>query len=149
MPQIVALENPQALRSQQLVDFLYRAFEEGPIAPFGLDSIAQDLWNMVLSPHHQILVGAEDGDFKAISITSLPRDNITPVPFIYVFYNEGSAEMREQLMKATLEFILSRGYTKAWAINGSKHSDEAWLKVLVEPFGKGDRIGSIFQLEVK
>lgn len=149
MSQVVALENPQALRSQELVDFLYRAFEQGPIAPGGLDSIAKDLWNMILNPRYGVLVGAEDGSYKAISITVLPSDNLTPYPFIILFYNEGSEEIRTQLMKATLEFSLSRGYTKAWAINGSRHSDEAWLKVLVEPFGKGERIGSVFQLEVK
>lgn len=149
MPQIAAIKNTMALRSQELVDFMRRAFEEGPVAPGGLDACAQDVLNMIQSPFHHLLVGAEGGGYKAMSITSLPRDNITPYPFIILFYNEGSAEMRTELMKATLEFALSRGYTKAWAINGTKHSDEAWLKVLVEPFGNGERVGSVFQLEVK
>lgn len=150
MPTVVQLKNPHALLTDQVIKILKAATESVQFAaPGGFDSIAADLYKWVTNDNFFIMLGFEDGEAKAVTWGFFPADRIFPYPTITMFYSKGSAELRQGMAIRTLELLLSRGYTSAWAVNSSGRSNAAWQRLFRIPgHTKITVLGSVMQLSV-
>jgi hypothetical protein len=118
-------------------------------SPDGPGGVAKDVFEFVTNPQFFVLMGMEDGSAKALAFGSFPSSHLFPFPVISLIYNEGSLALGIMLKKAIFSTITEAGYSKAWAINGSGHSDKAWKRaVILSDYGKAKRIGTVFELSV-
>lgn len=147
---VVEVTNPQALTVLEVQLLLKRAVESDVlITPYGFDALATDLFNLVTDPRSFLLLGFEEGHFASVVMGYFPNGNMFPYPTITLFYNEGSPELLTATKRKLLEHLAANGYSKALAVNATKHSDKAWSKVFKAPGTTQKRIGSIMMLEVE
>lgn len=147
---VIELRNPQALAKGDIQQLIRRAVEAGPfLAPHGFDIVAPDIFQFVTDPRQFMFLGAEEGKFKCVVLGFLPTGNLFPYPTIVLFYNEGSRALSRLVQERLLDHILSNGYTRILAINGTGHSDTVWLKALTPEGVHSEIAGSLAFFEVK
>lgn len=147
---VIEVRNPKALAVVEVQQLLKRAVESGAlIAPNGFDTVAKDIFEFVTNTQNFMLLGAEQGHFKSVVLGYFPVGNLFPYPTVVLFYNEGSKDLLEATKEKLLDIIVSNGYTSMLAVNGTGHSDRAWLKVLTPKEGVSSKvIGSLAMFEV-
>ncbi len=145
MARVVRLTNPEAFKREEVQALFKTAFATNLMADF--DAAVDALLGAVSDPSVALLIGAEKGKLRGLSIACLPRSTLTPVPSVYHFYSVGSAALREALVKATVDFFLEAGYTRFWAINTVGDNDEAYAK-LFRSAGEAKRIGSFLEFSI-
>lgn len=146
---VIELTVPQVLMAPEVQKILKAAISSDVLlAPGGFDTLAGDLIEFVESPNHFILLGAEDGAFKTVLMGYFPSGQLFPYPTVILFYSEGTPTLREATQQKYIDLMLSRGYTKTLAVNGSKRSDKAWQKVLTPEGTTSKIIGSLAMFEV-
>ena len=145
MARVVRLTNPEAFKREEVQDLFRAAFEANPMADY--EKALGELTALPADPLVGLFIGAEAGKLQGLSIACLPRSALTPVPSVYLFYNDGSAKLRDALVKATVDFFLEAGYTTFWAINTASENDEAYGK-LFHKAGKALRIGSFLEFSI-
>lgn len=146
---VVEIRDPRALTVPALQDFLKRALESNALlTPFGFDAVAADIFDMAVNPTKFLFVGAENGEFRALTMGFLPDGNLFPFPTISLFYNEGSRELSREIREQTMDFVVSHGYTRLLAVNSSGHTDKAWLRGITPKGATADIIGSLVMFEV-
>lgn len=143
---IVHVENTKAIAVPSFQEFLGRAFENKNVPILELLLTAKDL---IENPNVGFLVGTERGEYLALSIIVLPATLFDQHPQVVHFYNRGSRDLRKALVKATIDFISSKGYTTFWGSNFTGNSDRAWMKVLKPDGWSVKHIGSVMQFEVE
>lgn len=147
---VVELRDPRALMVPAMQTFLKRALESNALlTPYGFDAVAPDMFDMIVNPTKFMFVGAENGDFKALTMGFLPDGNLFPFPTISLFYNEGSRELSRAIRADTMDFVVSHGYTRLLAVNSSGNTDKAWLRGLTPEGATADIIGSLVMFEVE
>lgn len=150
MTYAMLLRNPQALMIPEIQQLLKRAIDQGTfLAPGGFDTVAQDIFNFVTDHRQFMILGAEDGKWKACCMGFLPAGNLFPYPTVVMIYNEGSRELSKEVQAEAMDFMVSNGYTRALAVNTSGHTDKAWQKVLTPEGAKSERVGSLVMFEVE
>ncbi len=142
---IVRLTNPEAFERAEVQRLFTRAFETNAIAKF--EDMAADLKMIAPDPLVAILIGAEKGKLKGLSIACLPRSTLTPLPVVYHFFNKGSAALRGALIDATVDFFLQSGYTRFYGTNMTGMRDEVYMR-LFRQAGEAERIGSMLEFKV-
>lgn len=148
--EILELKDPKVLMVAQVAALIKRAVESGAmLAPAGFDTIATDIFGFVKDEDQFMVLGAEEGHFKALALGYYPVGNLFPYPTIVLLYNEGSKELSVQMREKLLDMAVSRGYTQVLAINHSGHSDAAWLKGLTPEGVSSKIIGSLGMFEVE
>ncbi len=145
MARVVRLTNPEAFERAEVVDLFNAAFEHNAMTSF--EDARDDLRATAADPNVALLIGAEKGKLKGLSIACLPRNSLTPLPSVYHFYNQGSSKLREALVRATVDFFLEAGYTRFWAINTAGDNDEAYKK-LFKAAGEARRLGSFLEFDI-
>ncbi len=145
MPRVVRLTNPEAFKRAEVQALFQEAFKSNAMASY--DDAVAELVAITADPMVAVLVGAEKGKLKALCIACLPRSTLTPVPSVYHFYSAGSAALREELVKAMVDFFLEAGYTRFWAINTVGDNDKAYAK-LFRSAGEAKRIGSFLEFSI-
>ncbi len=145
MTRIVRLTNPEAFGRAEVQRLFEKAFENNALATF--EEAAPELVGIAADPLVAMLIGAEKGKLRALSIACLPRSTLTPFPTVYHFYNAGSAKLREALIDATVDFFLQAGYTRFLAMNTTGASDEAYAK-LFRKAGEAKRVYSVLEFKV-
>lgn len=148
MATAIQLKNPRALLAPEVEKVLRSAVAAVEFAaPGGFDSIAADLFRWVSSDNFFILIGFEDGEAKGTVWGFFPADRIFPYPTVTMFYSKGSKELRDALADKLLETLLSRGYTKAWAVNATGRSNAAWQRLFRLPGRTAAKpLGSVMEL---
>ncbi len=146
MAEIAQLRNPKALALPQVQKLFKDAIGSHPGILGSFEDSIGEYASIVLDPSFCILVGVEKGEYKALSILVLPKGKILPMPQIWLFYNEGSDELKKALIEHSKEFFIGAGYTRIWAINGTGVSDAAWKKAF-SGSGNMTRVGSVFVIE--
>lgn len=148
--EVIQVRNPQTFLVGETQGLLQRAIERTVhMAPGGFDSIALDVYNMITSDLSFLFLGAEDGKFRLLIMGYLPNNNLFPYPTILSFYNEGSRALRDLGKEKLLDFLVSKGYTSAWAVNSSRHRDDVWRKAFEVP-GRTDvsPIGTVHEIRI-
>ena len=146
---VITLRRPEALGIPDIQDLLRRALDSTHmVAPNGLDTVAQDVINLVTMDDQFLFLGAEKGKFHAVMMGYLPVGNMFPYPTVVLIYNEGSRALSRAMQEHLLDFITSRGYTRMLAVNTSGHRDEAWLRGLTPAGATSEIIGSLALFEV-
>lgn len=148
--QAIHVKNARALLVPEVEGLIRRAtMSISFAAPGGFDSIAQDMWSFVTNDNLFMVMGMENGKHTGLVLGGFPSLAIFPYPTIFLFYNEGSPKMVKTLAQKTLDIMLERGYTKAWAVNSSHGSDKAWQR-LFRLNGVTDLVplGTVFELRV-
>lgn len=146
----IQLKNPRALLAPEVEKILRHAVDSSAfVAPAGFDSVAGDLFSLVTSDNYFIIIAFDGAEAKAVTWGFFPANRMFPYPTVQVFYSEGSKAILQALREKLLEVLLTRGYTKAWAVNITGNSDEAWTKVFEVP-GKTQitKLGSVMELSV-
>lgn len=147
---VIELRDPQVLMKADLQQLLKRAVESGTfLAPQGVESVAEDIFNFVVRDDQFMFLGAEKGQWKGVIMGYLPAGHMFPYPTIVNFYNEGSRALSREMGAALMDFIVERGYTQVLAVNSSGHSDEVWLKGLTPTGAKSYITGSLSMFEVE
>jgi hypothetical protein len=148
MATVIELHNPKALLAPEVEKVLRAAVEAVPFAaPGGFDTIAADLFRWVQSDNFFILIGFEDGEAKGTVWGFFPADRVFPYPTVTMLYSKGSTELRKALAEKLLETLLSRGYTKAWAVNATGRGNAAWQRLFrLAGKTKADVLGSVMEL---
>lgn len=146
---VIELRNPNALLVHEVQALLKKAVaSDALLAPGGFDTLAEDLLGFVTNPDHFMLLGAEDGHFKTLLMGYFPNSQLFPYPTVILFYNEGTPELREATQRKYMDIMLSRGYTQSLAVNGSKRSDKAWMKLLTPEGSTSEKIGSLVMFTI-
>ena len=145
MPKVIRLQNPNALSSPEFRAFLKRSVKRGAL--LGDDALVELLLTRMAVPTFAALVGVEAGKFKAITLVTLPETVSQSLPYVAHFYNEGSAALRDAVLKAMVDFIIQGGYTKFLAVNLADRDFKAWAKVF-EKAGKATELGRLVEFEV-
>lgn len=147
---VIELRDPRALMKADLQQLLKRAVDSGVfLAPNGFDAVAQDIFNFVTDELQFMILGAENGQWKAVILGYLPASQLFPYPTIVTFYNEGSRTLSREMGEYLMDFITEHGYTQMLAMNSSGHSDEVWLKGLTPNGAESFIAGSLAVFEVK
>ncbi len=142
---IVRLTNPEAFSRPEVQRLFERAFEENPLVNW--EDAKEEMTRVALDPNVNILIGAEEGRLKALSIGCLPVSTLSPNPTAYYFFNRGSAKLRKALINATVDFFLQAGYTRFWASNLTGVSDEAYAR-LFKGAGTAERVCSLLEFKI-
>ncbi len=145
MTRIVRLTNPEAFGRAEVQRLFEKAFENNVLVSFA--EAAAELVGIAADPLVAMLIGAEKGKLKGLSIACLPRSTLTPIPTVYHFYNGGSAKLRAALVDATVDFFLQAGYTRFLAGNMTGASDEVYAR-LFRKAGEAKRVYSILEFKV-
>lgn len=148
---VLELNDPRALTSPGFVAFLERAIPAIPLlAPVAnLVTIADELFQFVNSPDHFMIVGSEDGEFHSLVFGFFGTSPLFPYPTIVGYFNDGSAELRKATSAKLMDILLARGYTKAIALNGTGHRDDAWVRTLAAKGATAKSLGSLMLFEVE
>jgi hypothetical protein len=89
--------------------------------------------------HSQVLVGFEDKAPMACSVTLLPRQKLF-MPQQFLFYCEGSQQLRLAMAKKCVDFAKAAGYNRGQTANASGIPDDVWLRL----HGlKGEAVGTL------
>ncbi len=142
---IVRLTNPEAFKRPEVQRLFERAFAENPLVDW--EVAKEEMTRVCADPNVNILIGAEKGRLKALSIGCLPTSNLSPAPTAYYFFNRGSAALREALIHDTVDFFLQSGYTRFWASNLTGVSDEAYAR-LFKGAGTAERVCSLLEFKI-
>lgn len=146
---VVQVKNPAVLLLPEVQEMLQRAVEKAPhMAPRGLDSIAVDLYGLILDECRFFLLAWEDGKPSGFAFGSFPSGNLFPYPSVGMLYNEGSKAALRALSQALKNTILSKGYRKVYTMNVTGRSDKAWEKVIAPEGVSSTVAGSVMVLEV-
>ena len=141
---IIQLRNPEALTLQPIRDLFARAFEANK--PVTFEAFMSEIVPHFSNPHFAILLGREDNVFKALAIVVSPASQLAPLPQVFYFYNEGSANLRNTLTDAIVEWVKEQGYNGVDVVNWSPGSDKVWARAFRRA-GKMENIGSMFRIE--
>lgn len=145
---VFALKNAQALLVPQVQEFMKRVFPKGNLLnPLGFEVNPNPIIEVINSNDKVLLIGVEDGEWKCLSMAGLPDGVGTVDPYSGHFYNEGKAALRNEVLQATVDFVLQNGYTSIVALHSSGKADEPWLRML-KKFGEPTKIGSIYRFKV-
>lgn len=150
MAKAIEVKNTQVFAIPQVQKLLEEALASVDfIAPGGLASVAEDLFEYVNRDDHWLVLGIENGEYVGLVMAFGHSNNLFPYPTVTLIYNAGTAEMRRELVRETMDILTQKGYTKAWAVNGSKRSDKAWQR-LFSGSGVGvNLIGSAVEFKVE
>lgn len=142
---VVRLRNPNALNLPPISDLFRAAFCANPRVPVDYNTALPDFRNMVSEDRFGVFLGFENGP-KALGVVELPHSRIFPFPTVLTMYSSGTRELTKTLISSGVDFIRSHGYTKAWAVNASQHTDPVWLRA----FGStpGTPIGSLVEFDL-
>ncbi len=147
---VTELRQLNALTIPDIQLLLKNAVESGALlAPNGFDTVAQDMINFVVNDHEFMLLGAENGKFRAVVMGYLPVGNLFPYPTVVLFYNEGTRKLAREMQDALLDFMLGRGYTRMLAVNSSGKKDEVWLRGMTPEGALSYITGSLVMFEVE
>lgn len=149
--QAIHVQNPRALLVPEIEALIRRATTAISFAaPGGFDSIATDMYKFVTMDGLFMVMGVEDGKHVGLVLGGFPTLNIFPYPTIFLFYNEGSPKMVKLLAQKTLDIMLERGYTKAWAVNSSGRPDAVWERLFrLQGVTELVPMGTVYELRVK
>lgn len=148
--EVIQLKNPRALMLPPVQALLRRATGSIDfVAPGGFDTIARDVFEFVTNDNYFMLLGQEGGEWKSVVMGFYPSNNMFPYPTVVLLYNEGTPALRKATMRKLLDILVNAGYTSAWAVNGTKHSDAAWSRLFELPgTTKAHKIGSVMEIKV-
>lgn len=130
MPHIVRVSNPKAFDIPDIAALFRRGFADSVVVPGGFDPSLHEFVNMTQNPRSGVFLASEDGAYKGFGIILLPSNTLVPYPQILHLYNEGKPKVAEGLIDAGLAFIKSQGYSRFWAVNASRKSDEVWARAM-------------------
>lgn len=148
MPNVVELNNPEALRAEPVQEFFIRALSSSALGELDMVSAVGELIGAITSQNVVIFIGMEDGFIKGLAIVMLPSSGFSPVPQVAHFYNEGSAKLKRELVKTVVDFVQENGYNRFWAINATGRADSVWARTFWRA-GKTSKVGSIMEFEIK
>lgn len=141
------MTNPKALLAEEVQSLFREALEKTILAPGGFEEVAEDIVHLIETPGAYVLIGEENNELKALSITVLPESKIQPWPQVLHIFNKGSPKMRDMIIKGTVDFVKEKGYDRFWAVNGSGKSDVVWAHTFRKA-GKSTKIGSILEFQI-
>lgn len=148
--EVVQIKNPAAFTLEPVADLLGRALAiTQRIEPDQMAAVAPDILNMVADDNAFVFLGEEAGKFKLIILGFLPTTRLFPHATIVSFYSEGSRALREAGKQKLMDFIKSRGYNNAWAVNGTGNTDAAWQIVFGLDSTEISRVGTVFEIKIK
>ena len=146
---IIELRNVRALLIPDLQNLLRRAVESGAlISPLSFDDVAGDIVTFVTNENNFMLLGAEEGGFRAVILGQFPTSALFPHPVVILLYNEGSRALSRGMTDYLLDFIADHGYTQCLAVNSSKREDDVWLRALTPEGAQAYVHGSLCIFEV-
>lgn len=146
--EVVQIKNPAAFTLPEVAGVLQKALAiTQRVEPATAGDYAEDIIRMVSDDNAFVFLGEEGGHFKLIILGFLPTMKLFPHATIVSFYNEGSRGLRDLGKSKLMDFIKSRGYNTAWAVNGTGNSDAAWLRVFGQDAVETSRIGTVFELK--
>jgi hypothetical protein len=146
--EVVQIKNPVALTLEPVGELLKSALSiTQRIAPGDMASVAPDILAMIADDNAFMFLGEEEGQFKLVILGFIPTSKLFPHATIISFYNEGSRALRDLGKAKLMDFIKSRGYNTAWAVNGTGNTDEAWKRVFGQETVEINRIGTVFELK--
>ena len=144
MPNTFLIKNPNAVYFLGFKDLLQRAFA---VSPWKDIDITDEIKSIITNPRMGLLGTKENNQFVGLSIISLPTSKLDTCPQVIYLYNEGTMQAKDNLIKATVDFIHKAGYNRFWAINYSGRSDAAWSKVMKPEDWDLSPVGSIMEFK--
>lgn len=144
---VAQLQDPRYFGLREMQHLFHEAFSDCRLFPGGFEGMLEDVLRMAGDPNTAILLGIEDDIPKGLLIIRFPTSRITKVPQILHFYNGGSPQLRKILLKAGVGVVKGRGYTKVWAINGTKKPDSVWARTF-RMAGPASPIGGIMEFDL-
>lgn len=113
---VVRMQNPRAFSVEPLRDLFRKAFPgDDNVGPF--EGNEQEFAALVQDDRIGVLVGVEDGDFRAVAVVGIPRSPLVPHPEVIKVYvgrpdrGGAGAPLRKALFQAIVDFIVQNGYT--------------------------------------
>lgn len=147
MTNVIEVLNPRALMVPEVQQLLFNAMQAVEIAaPYGFNSVAEALYQQVVSPNMFMVMGFENGDPKSVALGFFPTSALFPYPTVSLMYNEGNRRTARETQEKVMEIIAGRGYDKAWAFNASGKRDDVWIRGMVPDGVEGSVIGSVVQM---
>lgn len=151
---IQTIRDPRALLNPEVYKLLERAFAATELAPGGVGSVAQELFQIVTGKQGHLVIGAEadaegNSSWRAVALMYLPNSQLFPRPLVQLFYNEGSRALRGALSDKLMDIATAAGYTKAWAVNTSGRDDKVWARAFSGQKRTAKHLGSVFEIGVK
>lgn len=145
---VVNLSNTNALLQPDVQAFFKKALPPGNLLiPLGFDGNPEPVVNAITAPNGAVLIGLEDGEWKGMAMVGLPNGVDQTDPYVGHFYNEGKAALRDELIKAVVDFVVQNGYTSFVVLNGSGKADEAWIKMFRKA-GEPTKVASIYRFKI-
>lgn len=120
--------NHEALATPQLADLYERAFRR-MVPQVDPEAALEECWAHIRAQDKDfaVLVATRGTDLVGLSVISSHTGAFNPAPFILAFYAE--AGVKRTLAEATFAWGVSRGYDRAWVMNGSGLPDETWVEL--------------------
>lgn len=145
--QVAELSDPKYLVLRTITELFRNAFTNCRLFPQGFDGMVGEIVAMVSDPDTAVLIGTENDIPKGLLIIRFPTSRVTTVPQILHFYNDGTGAVRKKLLKAGVEVVKARGYTKVWAINGTRKPDSVWARTF-RVAGPASPVGGIMEFDL-
>lgn len=142
--EVVRLVNPRALLLEPIQKLFRDALATAPSFMGSLEEAGAEYAMLLTQPRCGVFVGVEKGKYKGLAVVLLPDGKIIPMAQCWVFYSKGTKALKTALIKAIVDFGLQNGYTKLWAVNGSKVSDAVWSRAF-KGAGTLTKVGSIVE----
>ena len=148
MGKIIPVKSPDVLLIPGVQGLLHRGFAENYLIPSGFDGAVEEFVSFAKDPKVGFYLATDDGGkFKGFVIVILPRTALAPYPQVLHIYSEGRAAVAQGLIDAGVAFMRSNGYSKFWALNGSKVSDEVWSRAFRRA-GVATPLASLMEFEL-
>lgn len=153
-PQVVRMQNPEALKVPEVKTLFERAFSAADILP-DFDDVEEEVANAVLDPRFGLFVGVEEAEFRGVLAIMLPTCKMDQMPQILHFYagrpdrRGASAPLRHAMMKAGVDFMVENGYTAYRAVCPyvAPRKIAAWQR-LFRKGGKSREMGRVMEFAV-
>lgn len=148
---VLHLTEPKALANPKLIAFLRKVLTSGVLLTeinFDTPAVAEEIFHYVNDPDHFIVLGMENGEFTSLALGFFSSSALAPLPTIGIFYNEGSAEVRQAVSQELLDIVTERGYTEVLALNTTGRHDRAWAKVVGAAGTYHEAVGSLVKFKV-
>lgn len=145
--QVAELRDPKYFGLRAIQRLFHDAFADSRLFPGGFEAMLEDVILMVTDPNTSLLVGLEEDIPKGLLIICFPTNKVTRLPQILHFYNGGGTQLRKKLLKDGVALVKARGYTKVWAINGTRKPDSVWARTF-RVAGPAEPIGGILEFDL-
>lgn len=147
--QIIRVRNPGATRDPALQDFMLEALTSVQMAWSAPEAVVPELLERALSPMGALHIAMDRGQYRGISITTLPSGPVDELPRVVLFYvRRGSKKgLRQALIQGVVDFLKENHYTKGWAINGTGRPDSLYARMFRKA-GKIKKVGSIMEFDL-